>query len=117
MNLDPAAYRITVVLAPVDMRSGYSRLSSIAAICLGINVDNGQDMVVFISTRRSICKVVWSDPKGPAMLTRRLHQGRFSKFLARIDDTEGLSVSVKEFNALLDGEPLFVQRTDIYSKS
>ena len=50
------------------------------------------------------------------MLTRRLHQGRFSKFLARIDDSEGLSVSVKEFNALLDGEPLFVQRTDIFSK-
>lgn len=40
---------ITLIIAPVDIRAGYKRLSQIAASRFGIDVDLGKDFVVFIS--------------------------------------------------------------------
>jgi len=77
--------RISVVLAPVDLRAGYQSLSSIAASILGINVDKGGEFVLFVSRRGNVCKMIWADDRGSSVLTRRLHHGRFERFLAKLD--------------------------------
>lgn len=61
MNLDFADYTITIAIVPVDLRAGYSRLSAIALTLMKIDVDQGNDVVIFISKRRHMCKVLWSD--------------------------------------------------------
>ncbi len=49
MNLDFADYTITIAIVPVDLRAGYSRLSAIALTLMKIDVDQGNDVVIFIS--------------------------------------------------------------------
>lgn len=42
MKMDLSAFKIHLVLCPVDMRSGFRSLSLIAETCLGIDVGQGQ---------------------------------------------------------------------------
>ena len=53
MNLDFADYTITIAIVPVDLRAGYSRLSAIALTLMKIDVDQGNDVVIFISNVKS----------------------------------------------------------------
>lgn len=46
--------RSTLIIAPVDMRAGYERLSLIAVGLFGIDVDAGKDFVIFISRPRKM---------------------------------------------------------------
>lgn len=62
--------RITLVVSPVDLRSGYLSLSAIARAALDIDVESGKEIVVFISRRRTSCKVIWCDERGSATLVR-----------------------------------------------
>ncbi len=103
--------RLTVVVAPVDMRSGYRRLAALAHACLLINLDLGQDVVAFISKRRNVCKVIWKDDRGTAVLVRKLHQGRFEQFLLRANESSGKSCTIEELEQFLDGDPIFQKRT------
>ena len=111
MKMDLTSCHIHLVLCPVDMRSGFRSLSLIAEACLGIDVSRGNDCVVFISSRRTICKIIWSDEKGHSLLTRRLSAGRFAKLLARVDDGDALPITVSELMSFLDGETLQVVRS------
>lgn len=106
MKMDLSAFKIHLVLCPVDMRSGFRSLSLIAETCLGIDVGQGRDCVVFMSSQRTICKAIWSDEKGHSLLTRRLTSGRFAKLLARAADSDALPITVAELMTFLDGESL-----------
>ena len=110
MNFDFAKKRITLLIAPVDMRAGYGRLAVIAQALLNIDVDEKRDLVVFVSKRRQIVKLIWSDDHGSALLTRRLRAGAFETFRVRIDDPAGKSFSIRDLNSFLDGEPIFERR-------
>ncbi len=78
MNFDFSNGRITIVVAPVDMRSGYDRLASIARSILGIDVDRGGEFILFASKSAKVCKMIWRmiwrDEEGTSVLTRRLHR-------------------------------------------
>ena len=110
MNFDFENGQITLVIAPVDMRAGYRRLAAIASAFLGIDVGAGGQFVVFISKRREIAKMIWSDSSGSAVLTRRLHSGRFERFLA---ETASMSptrkFTEKDLMNFLDGRPLLTK--------
>lgn len=103
MNLDFANYTITIAIVPVDLRAGYSRLSAIALTLMKIDVDQGNDVVIFISKRRHMCKVLWSDQRGHSLLTRRLNQGTFQKLVARAEDPNGIPFTKAEVLHYLDG--------------
>lgn len=105
MNFDFSSGRITMVIGPVDMRAGYERLSLIAASLFGIDVDAGNDFVIFVSRQRHIAKMIWADGKGRSMLTRRLNIGRLEHFLAQGNETLK-NFSVDDLMSFLDGKRL-----------
>lgn len=111
MKMDLSSRQIHLVVCPVDMRSGFRSLSLIAEACLGIDVSQGNDCVVFVSSRRTVCKIIWSDEKGNSLLTRRLSGGRFAKLLARAEDADAVPISVNELMTFLDGEKLQTVRS------
>lgn len=115
MQLDFSKEHISVVIAPVDMRAGYRSLSAIASVLLGINVDAGGELVVFVSRQRSVCKMIWSDERGTSMLTRRLHHGRFERFLGKLDEPPTRALSRQDLDFFLDGKPLFVKRNGFFT--
>lgn len=85
MNFNFNTGRITLIIAPVDMRAGYERLSLIAAGLFGIDVDAGKDFVIFISRPRKIVKMIWTAERGASHLTRRQKEGTFERFCAQDD--------------------------------
>ena len=114
MNLELAKERITIVVAPVDMRSGYRKLSLLAKIALDIDVDAGGECVVFISKKRDVCKLIWADERGTALLTRRLHHGRFEQFLVRADGPAVETLTRQDLMRFLDGTPTRVRRESVF---
>ncbi len=117
MNLDLSGYKIHLVFCPVDMRSGYRSLSAIASACLNIDVDQGRDCVLFVSSRRTICKAIWADAAGVSMLTRTLRQGRFQQLLARAQDGNATECSKQELLEFLDGANIQRQKKGFFIKA
>ena len=105
MNFNFNTGRITLIIAPVDMRAGYERLSLIATGVFGIDVGAGKDFVVFISRPRKIVKMIWTDECGASLLTRRLKEGTFEHFCAQ-DDCRQRRFTRKELLQFLDGHRL-----------
>lgn len=60
--------RITMLIAPVDMRACYEQLSLIAADLFGINVYAGKDFVIFTSHPRKIVKMICADDHCASLL-------------------------------------------------
>lgn len=114
MNFDFRSGTITIVIAPVDLRSGYAGLSSLALTQLNIQVGHGKDFVVFVSRNSGLCKMIWTDEKGTNLLTRRLHFGRFERFLARIDEAAVKILTYEDLCQFLDGRHLMVKRNRIH---
>ena len=108
MRIDFAQGHLTIVVAPIDLRAGFSRLATIAKCLLGIPVTKGGHFVAFISKQRKVCKVIWCDSKGSCMLTRKLNAGRFERLLIKVQaDNSGVQLTAAEFESFLDGEPVF----------
>ena len=116
MNLDFADYSVTIAIVPVDLRAGYSRLSAIALCLMSIDVDQGKDVVIFISKSRHMCKVLWSDSRGHSLLTRRLNSGTFQKLVARAEDPNGIPFTKTEVLHYLDGGAVQIVRKDFSLK-
>ena len=114
MNLELAKERVTIVVAPVDMRSGYRKLSLLAKIVLDIDVDAGGECVLFISKKRDVCKLIWADERGTALLTRRLHRGRFEQFLVRADGPAAETLTRQDLSQFLDGKPIRIKRGSLF---
>ncbi len=112
MNLDLKGYRLSLIFAPADMRSGFSKLSAMAKLCANIDVEQRRDCVVFVSRSRYIAKIIWVDDKGCTMLTRKLHEGSFQQLVARIDEGEEMTLTKELLMKYLDGEDIQSKRTD-----
>jgi len=73
----PAAIRIYVALAPVDMRKHFNGLWT--AVCEQLQEDPKNGAVfVFINRDRTRLKLLYWDGTGVWVLAKRLEQGRFS---------------------------------------
>ena len=108
MRVDFSAARLTVVVAPVDMRAGFAKLATIAESLLQIPVTSSGHYVAFVSKHRKLCKVIWCDDSGSCLLTRRLNEGLFERFLVRVDESgSGLPLTATEFERFLDGDPVY----------
>ncbi len=113
MHIDFSKGKITLVVVPCDLRFGFKRLSQVASELLHIDVNQGKDYVVFISKSRNIVKIIHSDSKGNLLITRKLHINRFQQLMEKVDGPATESLTVKELESYLDGEPLKIVRTSI----
>ncbi len=106
MNLSLVKYQIVLVIAPVDGRSGFDRLASIARMYCSIDVDEKKHAVVFISRRCNVCKIIFRDARGKTLITRWLNQGSFERFFQREDEAPRTKLSRNELMKFLDGANL-----------
>ena len=109
MMFDIGSRRITLVLAPVDMRCGYASLSCFAQECLFIDPDTGREVVIFVSKKRGIAKLIWSDEKGAWLLTRRLRKQKFARFEQLLRTQEVLDLTPDDVWAFLNGSAVPVR--------
>lgn len=109
MMFDIGSRRITLVLAPVDMRCGYAFLSRFAQECLFIDPDTGREVGIFVSKKRGIAKLIWSDEKGAWLLTRRLHKQKFARFEQLLRTQEVLDLTPDDVWAFLNGSAVPVR--------
>lgn len=103
MVTDLSAYRLTLVLVPQDLRAGFKTLAQLAEQRLAIDVFQKRDAVVFLSKRRTICKIIVADEHGSNLLTRVLHYGCFRKLTAVAEGKASAPITKKQLLAYLDG--------------
>ena len=101
--------RVTLVLTPVDMRCGYESLSRFAQRCLFIDPDTCREIVIFVSKKRGIAKLIWADEKGAWLLTRRLHKQKFARFEQLLRSQEILDLTQDDVWAFLNGDAVPVR--------
>ena len=106
MNLSLEKYQIALVIAPVDGRSGFDKLASIARLYCHIDVDEKKDAIVFLSRRCNVCKIIFRDERGRTLITRWLNQGCFERFLQRENETPKTNLTRNELMKFLDGANL-----------
>lgn len=116
MKIDFASRKTTLVATPVDGRLGIFGLASIAQYHLGIDISRGEDFVVFVSKRRQICKVIFWDDRGACLISRRLHSGRFARYLMDAEGCAAAPITASQLAAYLDGEPIQVVRTRLLTE-
>ena len=73
----PAAVRIFVCTAPIDMRLGFDRLAQIARERIGQDPVAGGALFVFAGKKATRLKVLWFEGHGLCILYRRLHRAVF----------------------------------------
>lgn len=111
MKLDFTDSHLTIIVAPVDLRSGYARLAVLARALVHVDVETGSDVVAFVNKDRTLCKLIWRDDKGACLLTRRLHRGRFERLLAHVSaPNPGQQFCAQDFARFFNGEPIFERR-------
>lgn len=103
--------RVTLVLNAQDLRAGFTGLSRIAGLYLGIDVYKKKDCIVFVSRTRSSCKIITCDESGSTLITRKLNKGRFEKFLSNNRPEKPLTIS--ELTDFLNGDHLTQDKSKI----
>lgn len=111
INFKPCS--VSVIVCPTDLRCGYSRLCEYAHL-VGIDVNAGGHVVVFVSKSRSVCKVICSDQYGTILVSRRLHQGRFEQLMARVEGPASVSLTAAELEKYLQGLPIFEKKDSFW---
>ncbi|MDY5905102.1 MAG: IS66 family insertion sequence element accessory protein TnpB [Succinivibrio sp.] len=106
MNLDLSTGKISLILCPTDLRSGFNRLSAMALKYLSIDVSKGNDWVVFVSKRRNIAKIIHSDDKGSLMISRKLHTGCYQRLMADADGAASRALTKDKLIKYIDGNDL-----------
>lgn len=110
MLIDFSKGKITLVIAPFDLRAGYTRLSDIAFRYLDIDVDTGGHWVVFVSRNRETAKIIGHDKAGSILITRKLDCGRFKRLISYATSKDTTTLNPELLWAYLDGQDIEVIR-------
>lgn len=102
--------KVSLVVAPIDMRYGFFRLAQIAQNQLLIDVSKGKDWVVFISRSRNLAKVIGCDERGSIIITKYLNQGKYQQLMMKATGKAYKKISIDELEQYLNGEKLEVKR-------
>lgn len=91
--------RILLCTEPTDMRKSFNGLSAMAKNRLEENPLEGQ-YFVFVNRRRTMMKVLYFEPSGYCLWSKRLEQGQFS---VRPSDSGRRLLSWSDLQLILDG--------------
>ncbi len=84
---------VTLIICPVDMRSGFASLAQYAQSIAEIDVELGQDIVVFISRNRRLVKAIHTDAYGRTLITFA-SLAQYAQSIAEIDVELGQDIVV-----------------------
>jgi transposase len=94
-----ARARLLLCTEPTDMRKSFNGLSALAKNRLGENPLEGQ-YFVFVNRRKTMMKVLYFEPSGYCLWSKRLEQGQFP-VRASVSGRKWLSWS--DLQLILDG--------------
>jgi transposase len=72
----PSNARIWLAAGVTDMRRGFNTLAAQTEKVLELDPYSGQ-LFVFRGRRGDLVKIIWWDPQGACLFTKRLERGRF----------------------------------------
>lgn len=98
----PAGVQVFVALAPVDMRSGFERLSGLVKERMGYEARSGA-LFVFVGKRGTTLKILFFDGSGLCLFHKRLDRKTFRLPDAPREGATHLEVDDATLEALLDG--------------
>ena len=97
----PSGVEVFLAVQPIDLRSGFNKLSGLVAGHLGKDARSGA-LYVFFGKRREALKVLFFDGTGLCLFYKRLDKNCF-----RLPTVEGEATTIqlteRELDALLDG--------------
>lgn len=98
----PAALRILLCAAPVDMRRSFDGLAALVVEKLDEDPTVESALFVFINARRNRAKILWRDATGFCLLYKRLDARVFA--LPEVKDgATRVSLDAAALSTLLDG--------------
>ena len=100
----PANIRVFVCTVPTDMRKQFDGLHALITPTFGRDVLDGH-LFLFFNRRRTQVKLLYWEPGGLALWTKRLEAGRY-EMPARDADQTGLEVDAVELSLILGGVDL-----------
>nr|MBK7069683.1 IS66 family insertion sequence element accessory protein TnpB [Deltaproteobacteria bacterium] len=106
----PVGVQVFVALEPVDLRSGFERLSGLALQHTGYDARCGA-LFVFIGRRGTAAKVLFFDGTGLCLFHKRLDHSVFRLPPAPAPGAAHLEIDEATFEALLDGLAIAPQET------
>lgn len=83
MDIDLSKGKITLEVAPTDLRYGYYGLAKVANEYLKIDVTKGNEWVVFVSKQRCMAKIIHCDEYGSLLITRKITSGQISAVVTK----------------------------------
>ena len=92
--------QIWVYPAPCDLREGYNGLYALATEPWGATLAG--DICLFVSRRRTSCKILMHDGSGLAIFIKRLDGSRFAR-LWRRDEDGNVPLTPSELALFLEG--------------
>ncbi|CAN96265.1 transposase [Sorangium cellulosum So ce56] len=98
----PAGVQVFVALEPVDMRSGFERLSGLIRECVGYEARCGA-LFAFIGKRWTTIKIIFFDGSGLCLFSKRLHRGTFALPDPPAECATHVEVDDATHETLLDG--------------
>lgn len=99
MLFNHRALKVFIYQEPIDMRSGYERLSYFVREQMRHDILAGH-IFLFLGKNRRRVKALLFDGTGLILISKRLEQGRFM----RVESLVGIDeISVSEMGLLLDG--------------
>lgn len=100
--------RVFAYPEPVDLRKGYDGLFGLVKVGLGRDPLSG-DLFLFVSKRRSSCKVLVWDGTGLCIFQKRLERGRFASLFT--DEGNTVQLTASELALFIEGCELVGRRT------
>lgn len=104
-DFERTAPRITLILAPVDMRMHYRSLSLYLSAKFGINVTTGHDVAVCFNRKGRILRIVGLSGNHKLELNSTLEEGSRKRLVKNIQSNqETCYITITELRALLEGQ-------------
>ena len=91
--------RIWLCTQPTDMRKSFDGLSALVKNQLGHNPLSGQ-YFVFVNRRKTQMKILYFDPSGFCLWSKRLEQGQYS---VRASESGQRALSWADLQLIIDG--------------
>jgi len=98
----PPSVRIYLATCPADMRKAYDGLAALVKGQMRLDPYSGY-LFVFFNKRKNLCKILFWDRDGYALLCKRLERGYFTFTFNRPGAQASLCLSHFELSSILEG--------------
>lgn len=105
----PAGVQIMIAVEPIDLRSGFNRLSGMAREQFGLDPRSGA-LFVFFGKRMDATKILFHDGTGPCLFYKRLDSRLFKIPPIGQEGAQFIEISEAFLDAILEGVEKIIKK-------